>query len=277
MVEIDAPIDVALPDSAPDDDDGDGVTNAIDNCRTTANPTQHDEDADGPGDACDNCPSVANPGQGNVGEINAGNAADGAGDACDPFPTTSGNDILFFDGFGTKLLPWTSTRGEWSLAADGVVLANANGVAHYFAGDHLTNVVVDTTARLTSPATGAFGFGPLAQWDTVDVYGVGYVCQLFDSPTVPLNVAVMKLQSSMATIFTARVHTGPVPAVTPAESWTLRHTASARRRVCAATSSSNFTITTDPAPDAAVPSGRVGFWSNNANVRFEHIVVYSTN
>ena len=74
------------------DSDGDGVPDAADNCRDTANSGQADADGDGTGDACDsdrdgdgianttdNCADIANAGQ-------ADTDADGTGDACDPTP-----------------------------------------------------------------------------------------------------------------------------------------------------------------------------------------------
>lgn len=46
----------------PDDRDGDGIPNYVDNCPMVANPTQLDTDGDGKGDACDACPTTPNPG-----------------------------------------------------------------------------------------------------------------------------------------------------------------------------------------------------------------------
>lgn len=46
----------------PPDADGDGITDALDNCPTVPNPTQADIDNDGHGDDCDPCPSFSNPG-----------------------------------------------------------------------------------------------------------------------------------------------------------------------------------------------------------------------
>ena len=60
-----------------EDEDGDGVEDALDNCPAQPNAEQADGDLDGVGDACDNCPGVANPGQ----EDTFG--APGFGDACD--------------------------------------------------------------------------------------------------------------------------------------------------------------------------------------------------
>jgi hypothetical protein len=74
----------------PADTDGDGVTDADDNCRSVANADQANLDVDGQGGACDpdddndgitdtgdNCRSVANPDQADL-------DVDGQGDACDP-------------------------------------------------------------------------------------------------------------------------------------------------------------------------------------------------
>ena len=72
-----------------DDDDDDGVTDLMDNCRDVANPLQedwngdrqgdvcHDTDGDGTMDATDNCREVANRDQ-------ADDDGDGRGNVCDP-------------------------------------------------------------------------------------------------------------------------------------------------------------------------------------------------
>jgi hypothetical protein len=60
----------------PDDYDGDGVKDSVDNCPRVSNTKQQDTDGDKIGDACDNCPAVVNASQKDT-------DADGLGDACD--------------------------------------------------------------------------------------------------------------------------------------------------------------------------------------------------
>jgi hypothetical protein len=70
------------PDDCENDDDGDDVDDAADNCVGVANPiaegaaAQADVDSDGIGDACDVCPNAADAEQ-------ADRDGDGVGDACD--------------------------------------------------------------------------------------------------------------------------------------------------------------------------------------------------
>jgi hypothetical protein len=58
------------------DEDGDGVIDSEDNCRTTPNADQTDGDSDGIGDLCDNCPAASNSDQKDT-------DGDGKGDVCD--------------------------------------------------------------------------------------------------------------------------------------------------------------------------------------------------
>lgn len=58
------------------DADGDGICDAVDNCKFKANPNQADADGDGVGDVCDNCVNTYNPNQ-------ADSDNDGIGDACE--------------------------------------------------------------------------------------------------------------------------------------------------------------------------------------------------
>lgn len=63
-----------------EDDDGDGLPAAEDNCPAVANAAQEDRDSDGIGDACDNAPGIANAGQ-------SDRDNDGVGDRLDNCPS----------------------------------------------------------------------------------------------------------------------------------------------------------------------------------------------
>ncbi len=156
----------ALPDAAdPNDVDGDGIANAVDNCAGATNPDQHDEDGDAIGDACDNCPTVANPTQADTSELAVQAFEDGIGDACDVRPGLSGDKIgaLYswatieqasaWNGTGwvidgdqlrtTGDAKWTVRRGE---QGDGIVIAarlTALNLAATSAGDGALSIAID--------------------------------------------------------------------------------------------------------------------------------------
>ncbi|MBU0719193.1 MAG: thrombospondin type 3 repeat-containing protein [Planctomycetes bacterium] len=65
----------------PPDVDGDGVSDAIDNCPEVPNSDQADSDIDGVGEVCDNCPENSNSDQADADR-------DRRGDVCDNCPTT---------------------------------------------------------------------------------------------------------------------------------------------------------------------------------------------
>ena len=114
------PGDANTPDtSSPNDIDGDGIPNAIDNCPMKANANQANEDADATGDVCDNCPPFPSTG------VDAD--ADGVGDVCDPHLLIPGDSIALFEGFAGAALPagWTAT-GSWSVQL-GSLYSKASG------------------------------------------------------------------------------------------------------------------------------------------------------
>ncbi len=111
------------------DFDGDGLTEASDNCPGVPNPDQMDGDADGVGDACDNCPGTANPIQENLDGDEQGDACDidddedGVADVADncglvPNPFQEDGDR---DGFGDACdnCPLASNPGQQDLDGDG--------------------------------------------------------------------------------------------------------------------------------------------------------------
>src|SRR5690606_31932280 len=84
-----AVVEQGKPGQQKTDIDGDGITNADDNCPANPNPDQSDIDGDGTGDECDsdkdgdkvlnqvdNCPDMVNPDQADI-------DGDGLGDICD--------------------------------------------------------------------------------------------------------------------------------------------------------------------------------------------------
>jgi hypothetical protein len=94
------------------DDDGDGIANAIDNCRDVANALQSDEDADSFGDACDVCPPFAD---------NTDGDGDGVGDLCDPNPARAGEQLVLFEGFDGPMPPGWIASGAWSTSTGSLI------------------------------------------------------------------------------------------------------------------------------------------------------------
>jgi hypothetical protein len=108
----------AGPDADPDDLDGDGIANVVDNCARADNPDQHDEDGDGLGDVCDNCPTTANPTQADTTEVAVNSFEDGVGDACDYRPGFAGDQVGAFFSWATaeQMNAWTGTG--WTIDSD---------------------------------------------------------------------------------------------------------------------------------------------------------------
>ncbi|UCG15954.1 MAG: thrombospondin type 3 repeat-containing protein [Phycisphaerales bacterium] len=103
--------------SYPNDADGDGFLDTIDNCPGRYNPDQADGDGDEVGDVCDNCDTLSNSDQRDTDEDSVGDACDncpvmhhlnqddsdgdGVGDVCDSCPEVSAPGGI--DGFGRSL------------------------------------------------------------------------------------------------------------------------------------------------------------------------------
>ncbi|MEZ4403909.1 MAG: thrombospondin type 3 repeat-containing protein [Kofleriaceae bacterium] len=121
--------------TAPDDGDGDGVRDTVDNCPEVANPAQHDEDGDATGDACDPCPQLAG---GSASGPDADADGDGVGDGCDPRPNLAGDTLVMFEAFATpgplpaSLTVLVGTASRWAVDDDAL---------HYRSFDQLDMVV----------------------------------------------------------------------------------------------------------------------------------------
>lgn len=157
--------------NAGDDDDSDGVANAIDNCPANANTNQSDVDGDGEGDACDididgdglengvdNCPADASLDQSDHdGDLDGDlcdpdDDNDGVDDADDAFPL---NAAYSADSDGDGMADaWETANGldpnDASDASGDLDGDGRNNLAEFVAG---TNATVDDVApELTVPA-----------------------------------------------------------------------------------------------------------------------------
>lgn len=138
---VDAMID-AMP--MPDDADGDGVIDMVDNCPSTGNGDQHDEDNDSVGDVCDNCPHIANANQANVMDN------DTVGDVCDPNPTLGGDSIARFLPMHV-VPPMVTTMGTWTQMGDAYVHTDNQDSALVVQGGPWNDVtVVISGAQITN-------------------------------------------------------------------------------------------------------------------------------
>lgn len=161
----------------PDDVDGDGVANDVDNCSRTSNADQHDEDGDALGDDCDNCPSVGNADQADTTEVAQmqGTFADGVGDACDRRPGVGGDQIAAFFPFASEegLNAWNVTG--WTIVDDEL---RAAGAAQAAAKRGVQGNGVVLVARVSSLAWTRASGGVVRLAIDGDGLGAGNVCEL---------------------------------------------------------------------------------------------------
>lgn len=170
-------VDAPGGDASPDDLDGDGVANTVDNCPTVPNPDQADEDGDAEangGDACDPCPHVAAP---VAGAPHADVDGDGVGDDCDP-SLTERNCWRWFDGFTSDqelvLGRYLRNGGTWRVLAGALVQDEAYAERAELVIDglvHGAGWVASAGVLLTLPTTGMNG-GPEPTRNAVGVLAV---------------------------------------------------------------------------------------------------------
>lgn len=117
------------------DDDGDGIDNAVDNCPADANTDQANEDGDKFGDACDPCPVEAN-------DLPNDPDGDGVADGCDPHPSIPGDKIVVFEGFASGIPSGWEVVGTTSTMAGTITLTTV-------ANNHTSVVAPGTFANAT--------------------------------------------------------------------------------------------------------------------------------
>lgn len=176
-----------------DDTDGDGISNPLDNCPTTANPDQKDSNHDGIGDACggqdndgiidalDNCPTVYNPDQknsyggpaGDACEAESGTRLNGSANNVIVYLITDTQELQFYTPTGQQLggvdeaavlaLANQGVGASLKVTADGKVTVSYLGNSVFQVTNNLTATNASSTFKLdgvtgvgaTSPATSA--------------------------------------------------------------------------------------------------------------------------
>ena len=119
------------------DNDGDDVSNYVDNCPNTYNPNQYDNDGDGQGNACDNTPNGnSTPPSGTV---NASLDISSHGGICERSRSTNRDYVVNFRGFQNKsnsgsiwaVCPLSRGTGTSMIAAEITVLPVTDSAGNY--------------------------------------------------------------------------------------------------------------------------------------------------
>ena len=116
----------------------------------------HDEDGDGVTDACDNCPGIANPAQADTTE----STPDGVGNACDP-RAGDRDRIAFFEPFTAPLVGWQLDPMA-AVANDRITMAPGQGYGEAYAPKMSTDGVLETRYTITA-------LNPLAPYSGVEL------------------------------------------------------------------------------------------------------------
>ncbi len=145
------------------DEDGDSVSNELDNCVSIPNGPQTDFDGDGFGDACDTCGTRSDPAQ-----VDAD--ADGTGDRCDCSPydasTTDVGTVRGVSFAGDKVtLSWFGVAGADTYDISRGDLASLDGISYgsCLSDDQTERTLVDAV----TPAAGSGFFYVLRGDDAI--------------------------------------------------------------------------------------------------------------
>jgi hypothetical protein len=175
MVDTNAPPSDGARLDVPDDPDGDGVSDPLDNCPTTANADQGNEDGDALGDVCDPCP---------ISTINTDGDGDLVGDVCDPHPTITGDVLRLFEGFHHGVPAGWVTDGTWTQMGDSITIATASVASVYVPSFSTRETVTAGGAVTNAPGTDYRTFGIE---DDAQVNGYAIICSLLIAGAADTN------------------------------------------------------------------------------------------
>lgn len=255
------------PEVSPDDNDGDGVKNEVDNCPGVFNSGQYDEDNDAKGDECDPCPHLSLPTADEDGD------EDGVGNGCDPRPTSAGDAIAYWNGFHVagSGLPSTlamvhGAANRWSVAGGSLVFTRGTvddwgmpvvdvGAAHH---------TIDATFDVTADYTGASAAGVAVDVAADDTDG--FECQ----SRVDQDYREMWRRDPSA--FDGWALVSNQFATTPNETYRITLTRTATNLNCTNTRGT-MTAVTLANTTASVGNTRAGLFARNVDVKFRYVIV----
>jgi hypothetical protein len=176
-----------------DDDDGDGIPNAVDNCPAVANPDQANEDGDKFGDACDPCPVEAN-------DTPSDPDGDGVADGCDPHPNTPGDKLVVFEGFANGIPATWDVIGTTSMAAGAISLTTvANNHTSVVAPGMFANATVSASIQVDMQV-GSFDSATTLTMPYDPASDNGIFCELYAPMASSSNGRYLDLYSSIDSI-----------------------------------------------------------------------------